>query len=122
MSDRLRIAAQAAHDNARWINDEQAIVGYEDMLKLRAALAEAQPEPVAHKHLWFRTGAIGRGEFRCIDCGEWFRQGPPRREWVGLNSEEREAAWKAASGGGFQRILVAFADGIEAALREKNHD
>ena len=62
MSD-LRIAAQQAHDNARWINDEQAIVSYEDMMRLRAALAEPGPEP------WERRVALAEQEpwIRVID-------------------------------------------------------
>jgi hypothetical protein len=44
----LRTAAQQAHDRAKWINDEQAIVSYEDMMDLRNALG--QPSPVFQDH------------------------------------------------------------------------
>ena len=36
---------------------------------LRAALAE--PEPVAHRHEWIRTGAMKPNEMRCLQCGAW---------------------------------------------------
>ncbi len=38
----LRTAAQQALGRAKWINDEQAIVSYEDMMNLRAALEQQE--------------------------------------------------------------------------------
>jgi hypothetical protein len=29
------------------------------------------PEPLIHKHEWFRTGAMAHGVCRCIHCGAW---------------------------------------------------
>lgn len=44
----LREAAQQVLDRAKWINDEQAIVPYEQMMSLRIMLAAvAQTDPVA---------------------------------------------------------------------------
>jgi hypothetical protein len=59
-------------------------------LALRARLAEPETckpalqveevEPVAHRHEWFRTGAMEPGQMRCIECGEWSREtAPPAR-------------------------------------------
>jgi len=34
-------------------------------------LAAPEPEPIIHKHEWFRTGAMAYGVCRCIHCGVW---------------------------------------------------
>ena len=45
-----------------------------------ATLAQPVQEPVAHKHEWFRTGAMALGEMRCIQCGAWNHEAaPPQR-------------------------------------------
>jgi len=65
----LRTAAQQAHDRAKWINDEQAIVSYEDMMNLRAALE--QPEPMC-------VGCEGKPKLQnspCAVCGKIAQQG-----------------------------------------------
>jgi hypothetical protein len=78
----LRTAAQQAHDRAKWINDEQAIVSYEDMMDLRNALGQQEQEPVAwryqnsntdHVYLVWEKGTGGRN---------WtpLYTHPPRRE------------------------------------------
>jgi hypothetical protein len=46
----------------------------------KPALQVEEVEPVAHRHEWFRTGAMEPGQMRCIECGEWSREtAPPAR-------------------------------------------
>jgi hypothetical protein len=41
---------------------------------------QVEAEPVAHRHEWFRTGAMEPGQMRCIECGEWrCEAAPPAR-------------------------------------------
>ena len=40
----------------------------------KPALQVEEVEPVAHRHEWFRTGAMEPGQMRCIGCGEWSRE------------------------------------------------
>jgi len=46
----------------------------------KPALQVEEVEPVAHRHEWFRTGAMEPGQMRCIECGEWrCEAAPPAR-------------------------------------------
>ena len=71
MSD-LRTAAQQAleviHDTAYG-----AAIFREEVRDVLMALcaALAEPEPVAHRHEWIRTGAMKPNEMRCLQCGAW---------------------------------------------------
>ncbi len=42
----------------------------------KPALQVEEVEQVAHRHRWFRTGAMEPGQMRCIECGEWGRRIP----------------------------------------------
>jgi hypothetical protein len=69
--------------------DVDPIFAGETEAALRARLAEpetckpalqVEAEPVAHRHEWFRTGAMEPGQMRCIECGEWrCEAAPPAR-------------------------------------------
>ena len=66
--------------------EEDALI-HAAIAALRARLAEPETckpalqveevEPVAHRHKWFRTGAMEPGQMRCIECGDWHLW-PPR--------------------------------------------
>lgn len=74
---RLREAAQQVLDCARWVNDEQAIVPYEQMINLRIMLENVvQAEPVA----WMRADR-GHVDFhRHLDYLPLYTTAPPKRQ------------------------------------------
>jgi len=125
----LRTAAQQAHDRAKWINDEQAIVSYEDMMDLRAALEQQEQEPVA----WIQPDHLQKARVapflcrveptkRMADFVPIYTT-PPRREWQGLTDEERgRVYYEAPAIQGVDYIPHGFAIAVEAALKEKNHE
>jgi hypothetical protein len=59
---------------------------------LEAALAAPQPEPLIHKHEWFRTGAMAHGVCRCIHCGVWNHEVDAQHGEIEQLKAERDAA------------------------------
>jgi hypothetical protein len=60
-------------------------------------------EPVAHRHKWFRTGAMEPGQMRCIECGEWSREtAPPARRPL-TDKEIKQVVREASKGSAFRR-------------------
>ena len=91
---------QLALDNLIDVRDEDGIDCVEAILKLRAALAQPEPKPVA----WMLTELDGTP---LIDCGDLVVKqrpvlvsdktdciplytAPSQREWVGLTDDERK--------------------------------
>jgi len=61
----------------------------------KPALQVEEAEPVAHRHKWFRTGAMEQGQMRCIECGEWSREtAPPARR--PLTDDEMHGLYRRA--------------------------
>jgi hypothetical protein len=57
-------------------------MGSEREARLMAQVREGQAKlarltTVAHKHEWFRTGAMEPGQMRCISCGVWGKEETP---------------------------------------------
>ncbi len=77
--------AEAERDEARKDRDD-VLASYADackqLLEAEKAGDEARAElarltTVAHKHEWFRTGAMEPGQMRCISCGVWGKEETP---------------------------------------------
>jgi hypothetical protein len=63
------------------------------------------PEPLIHKHEWFRTGAMEYGVCRCIHCGAWNHEVESLKRQP-LTDEEIDALELPESGTGTIRDLV----------------
>jgi hypothetical protein len=63
------------------------------------------PEPLIHKHEWFRTGAMAYGVCRCIHCGAWNHEIESHKRQP-LTDEEIDALELPESGTGTIRDLV----------------
>jgi hypothetical protein len=60
--------------------DQSSLYRAKEPETCKPALQVEEVEPVAHRHQWFRTGAMEQGQMRCIECGEWSREtAPPAR-------------------------------------------
>ena len=66
----------------------------EQVLKdlMSADFAAQQPEPLIHKHEWFRTGAMAHGAYRCIHCGAWNHEIDAQHSEIEQLKAERDAA------------------------------
>jgi hypothetical protein len=124
MSD-LRDAAQQALEaleHSVKLRDED----YDAMDALKAALELPEQEPVACPH---RDEPRGCYRVRCQlgrKCVEPLYTRPPRREWQELSNGEIYTAYITATNQTLrpqdERLALAFARAIEAALRSKNYD
>ena len=82
---------------------------------------------MAHRHEWFRTGAMEPGQMRCIECGEWGRRipAPTRRP---LTDEaiwrQYQALWPfhPADEPRLAEDIVKFARAIERAHKIGGND
>jgi hypothetical protein len=76
------------------------------------------PEPLIHKHEWFRTGAMAHGVCRCIHCGAWNHEVESLKRQP-LTDEEISILWSWAATPEYERTATtqqhAFARAIEAA-------
>jgi hypothetical protein len=63
-----------------WQSQDQSSLYRAKQLETCKPALQVEAEPVAHRHEWFRTGAMEPGQMRCIECGEWrCEAAPPAR-------------------------------------------
>jgi hypothetical protein len=65
--------------------DQSSLYRAKEPETCKPALQVEEVEPAAHRHRWFRTGAMEPGQMRCIECGEWGRE--TERKITGGNDE-----------------------------------
>jgi hypothetical protein len=127
----LRQALVDADDTSQKCVDEMVKTEHDRAVELGKAYergwnaALAQQEPVA----WLSTDCIGE-RYLCFtkpkdnDPVQPLYTTPPKREWVGLTDEELYDCEEEAGVPQYEissADLYAFAQAIEAKLREKNH-
>jgi hypothetical protein len=123
----LREAAQQALKSLRGYRRELGCQQPCDAERaLEAALELPEQEPVACPH---RDEPRGCYRVRCQlgrKCVEPLYTRPPRREWQELSNGEIYTAYITATNQTLrpqdERLALAFARAIEAALRSKNYD
>ena len=96
--------------------------GVDDGACKECYMEQAEQEPVACKHEWFRTGAMEIGESRCIHCGEWNYAAPVRTKdpcnpLQDLTDDEIYTLYSEPCS---DREMIEFARAVIAADREKN--
>jgi hypothetical protein len=66
-----------------------------DNLRTALAALQPEPEPITHKHEWFRTGAMAHGVCRCIHCGKWNHEIDAQHGEIEQLKAERDALLEA---------------------------
>ncbi len=95
----LREAAQRLCGKARWINDEQAIVAYEDMMNLRDALdattGKKGDAPVITPKSGIGDDLPDDVKSSLVDiaaqCVDFVKEGQPRRAYEFIKEQKLEA-------------------------------